>query len=138
MQSRRSRAREVVLQLLFQSDQNPKPMTRDAVRAFVDDRIHDDAEAAAFALNLFDGVHQQKDAIDAMLAATATNWKLHRMLPVDRNVLRLATYELRFAPEPTPAAAAINEAIELSRRFGSLDSPTFVNGILDTIANAPA
>jgi transcription antitermination protein NusB len=134
---RRSRAREVVVQLLFQHDQNPTPMPRPAVERFVRDRLERDAaDAVGFCLATFDGVIANRSGIDAQISATAENWRLNRMMPVDRNVLRLATYELAFAPEPTPAAVAINEAIELSRRLGSVDSPAFVNGILDKIAKA--
>jgi len=136
MTSRRTRAREVALQLLFQFDLNPKPLGRRAVEAFANDRLHREAEGVTFSLALFDGVLAQKESIDAQISATAENWKLHRMLPVDRNVLRLASYEIVFAKEP--AAVAINEAIELSRRYGSSDSPGFVNGILDKIAKTQA
>ncbi len=132
MTSRRSRAREVALQLLFQFDLNPKPIPRGAVEAFVRERLLDDEMAAEFCLTLFDGIMTNRDTLDAQISATAENWKLHRMLPVDRNVLRLCAYEMQIAKEPT--AVAIDEAIKLSRRFGSLDSPAFVNGILDKIA----
>ena len=84
------------------------------------------------------GVLAKKAEIDARITATAENWRLSRMLPADRNVLRLGVYEIAFAENPTPAAVAINEAIELARRFGSADSPAFVNGVLDKIAKSPA
>jgi N utilization substance protein B len=83
---------------------------------------------------MFHGVVANREEIDKVIAATAENWKLHRMLPVDRNVLRLATYEMLHMPDRTPPSAAITQAIELSRRYGSADSPAFVNGILDKIA----
>lgn len=130
---RRSRAREVVLQLLFQWDQNPAPVPRAAVERFAGERLLGDPELVAYALALLDGVMAHKDEIDAKLAAAATNWRLSRMMPVDRNVLRLGAYELLFDPEPQPLEVAINEAIELSRRFGSEDSPAFVNGVLDRL-----
>ncbi len=130
---RRSRAREVVLQLLFQWDQNPTAMPRAAVERFATDRLHGDAEMVSYALELFDGVVSQKDNIDLKLAAAATNWRLSRMMPADRNVLRLGAYELLYDPEPQPLEVVINEAIELSRRFGSEDSPAFVNGVLDRL-----
>lgn len=138
MQNRRSRAREVALQLLFQHDQNTQPMTDAVMEAFVRDRLQGDEESSAFCRNLLRGTLQNRERIDAKISDTAENWKLHRMLAVDRNVLRLATYELAFAPEPTPPTAAINEAVELARRFGSLDSPGFVNGVLDKIARPEA
>jgi N utilization substance protein B len=129
---RRSRAREVALQLLFQLDQNRKPMSEKAVTAFANDRIPRDAKSAAFCLELFKGVKTHRDAIDAVITATAENWRLTRMLPSDRNVLRLCAYELLHTAEPVPVL--INEAVELAKRFGTADSPAFVNGILDKVA----
>ena len=136
MLTRRSRAREVALQLLFQRDQNPRPVPRPAIDRFARDRLNDDDELAAFCLALYDGVVAKLAEIDPQLAATAENWRLSRMLPVDRNVLRLGAYELLHDPAGQPVGVVIDEAIELSRRFGSKDSPAFVNGILDRIAKA--
>jgi N utilization substance protein B len=82
---------------------------------------------------LYDGVVQHLTEIDARIAAVAQNWRLPRMAIVDRNVLRLGAYELLFAAEPTPVPVALDEAIELARRFGSADSPAFVNGVLDKL-----
>lgn len=132
--ARRSRAREVALQLLFQRDLNPTPVPRPAVERFVRERLLRDAEMSAYCLALYDGTLEKQADIDPKLTATATNWRLSRMLPVDRNVLRLAAYELLFDPAGQPAEVVINEAIELARRFGSADSPKFVNGVLDKIA----
>jgi N utilization substance protein B len=126
----------VALQLLFQFDQNPKGMPREAVEAFARDRLGGDAEAVTFGLVLYDGVLTNRPAIDELVSKTAENWRLARMLPVDRNVLRLGAYELAFTPDPAPVAVAVDEAIELSRRYGSADSPGFVNGILDKIAKS--
>jgi N utilization substance protein B len=131
---RRSRAREVAVQLLFQQDQNKKPMSAKAVAAFAADRLPRDPKAVAFCLALFDGVNTHRAAIDKTVAATAENWRLARMMPADRNVLRLGTYELLHAPTPEPVPVILNEAIELARRFGTADSPAFVNGILDRVA----
>ena len=136
MPTRRSRAREVALQLLFQRDLNAQPVPRPAIERFARDRLADDAAAAAFCLTLYDGVVARQAEIDPTLSATAENWRLNRMLPVDRNVLRLGAYELLFDPAGQPVPVVIDEAIELARRFGSKDSPGFVNGILDRIAKA--
>jgi N utilization substance protein B len=134
--ARRSRAREVALQLLFQWDQNPTAMPRAVIKRFVADRLLGDPEMSQYCLALFDGVVAHKDRIDPLLTATATNWRLSRMMPVDRNVLRLGTYELVFDPNAQPLEVVINEAIELARRFGSEDSPAFVNGVLDKVAKS--
>ena len=131
--ARRSRAREVALQLLFLKDQNGIPVPRPAVERFAHDRLRD-PDLVAFGLALYDGVLRHQVEIDQALAGTAENWRLHRMMPADRNVLRLGAYELLHDPEPSPAAAVLNEAIELARRFGTAESPGFVNGILDKIA----
>lgn len=133
---RRSRAREVVLQLLFQWDQNPTSIPRRAITQFARDRLLDDTQLVDYCLALFDGVVKHKDEIDSQLTTAATNWRLSRMMPVDRNVLRLGAYELLFDPNSQPLEVVINEAIELSRRFGSEDSPSFVNGVLDKIGQS--
>lgn len=131
--ARRSRSREVALQLLFQQDQNKIPLPRPTVEQFAKDRLRD-PDLIAFSLTLLDGVTQHQAEIDKTLSATAENWRLHRMMPVDRNVLRLGTFELLYEPEPSPVAAILNEAIELARRFGTEESPKFVNGVLDKIS----
>ena len=136
--TRRSRAREVALQLLFQRDYNPG-LDRAALERFAADRLRDPA-LVPFCLGLYDGTVAHLADLDARLAAAAQNWRLPRMAAVDRNVLRLGAYEVLCTPE-TPATVAINEAIELARRYGSAGSPAFVNGILDRLrqgAAAPA
>jgi N utilization substance protein B len=129
--TRRSRAREVALQLLFQRDANAD-VSRPVVERFARDRLGD-PDAEAFCLSLYDGVIGSLPHIDARIAAASENWKLHRMAACDRNVLRLGTYEIAHAPTPTPGPVALDEAIELARRYGSKDSPGFVNGVLDKV-----
>jgi transcription antitermination protein NusB len=129
--TRRSRAREVALQLLFQRDVNPD-VPRPVIEGFARDRLGN-SEAEAFCLALYDGVVRHLAEIDLRLTAASENWKLHRMAASDRNVLRLGTYEIAFAPEATPGPVALDEAIELARRYGSKDSPGFVNGVLDKV-----
>lgn len=133
--TRRSRAREVALQLLFQRDHN-SALDRAVIERFARDRLRDPA-LQPFSLGLFDGVVAHLPEIDEALTAAAENWRLPRMATVDRNVLRLGAYELRYTPE-TPASVALDEAIELARRFGSAESPAFVNGILDRIHKTEA
>jgi N utilization substance protein B len=128
--ARRSRAREVALQLLFQRDFNPREDRRNLER-FIHDRLGD-AELESFCTRLYDGVVSHQTEIDQRLTEVAENWRLARMAAVDRNVLRLGGYELLFAGD-TPASVALDEAIELARRFGSADSPAFVNGVLDKL-----
>ncbi len=137
MLTRRSRAREVALQLLFQKDLNPgTAVPRDVVERFARDRLHATEELTRYCLGLYDGVLANQAQIDPKISATAENWRLSRMTPVDRNVLRLGAYELLFDPQGQPVEVVIDEAIELARRFGAEDSPKFVNGVLDKIARA--
>src|SRR6266700_1345432 len=126
----RSRAREVALQLLFQRDHNPG-VDLVAIERFIQDRLADPG-LQTFCRTLFDGVVGHAAEIDERLTQAAENWRLPRMAGVDRNVLRLGAFELLFSSE-TPAGVTLNEAIELARRFGSADSPGFVNGVLDQI-----
>lgn len=129
--TRRSRAREVALQLLFQRDHNAD-VSWAAIQRFVHDRLNN-AEAEQFCLSLYSGVVKSLPDIDTRLTAASENWKLHRMAASDRNVLRLGAYEIALAPEPTPGPVALDEAIELARRYGSKDSSAFVNGVLDKV-----
>lgn len=128
--TRRSRAREVALQLLFQHDHNPG-VDPPAIEKFAHDRLRD-AALEQFCLELYQGVATHLSEIDARLAAAAENWRLPRMATVDRNVLRLGAFELLYTVD-TPPAVAFDEAIQLARRYGSADSPAFVNGVLDRL-----
>ena len=87
-----------------------------------------------FAERLVDGVTSNLDHIDGLIKDASTNWRIDRMANVDRNILRLATWELENISE-TPLKVVLNEAIELSKRFGSEDSSAFVNGVLDRIGS---
>ena len=125
--SRRSRAREVALQILFEDDVNPRA-SLDDTKKFLASRLNS-PDLEAFCLSLIQGVLRNRGELDTMLAETADNWSLDRMAATDRNVLRLGAYEILFTD--TPGRAAINEAVELAKRFGSANSAPFVNGILD-------
>ncbi len=128
--TRRSRAREVALQLLFQRDHNPG-IERAVQEQFIRDRLREPI-LQEFCQRLFDGFVAHQEEIDRRLAAAAENWRLPRMAAVDRNVLRLGAFELLYSQE-TPPAVAFDEAIELARRYGSSESPAFVNGVLDRL-----
>jgi N utilization substance protein B len=86
----------------------------------------------AFAERLVLGVHDQIGEMDRLIADSAEHWRVERMAVVDRNVLRMAIYELLHEPE-TPAAVVIDEAIEVAKKYGSEKSGTFINGVLDSI-----
>ena len=96
---------------------------------FLRKRLLGNEELIAFARSLLQGVLRNREELDQALAACAENWSLDRMAVTDRNVLRLGAYEILYTDVPRPAA--INEAVELARRFGSRHSSQFVNGILD-------
>jgi N utilization substance protein B len=134
MPHQRSRARDVALLLLYQHEINPR-MSRTALHEFVHERLKDPDDLEPFAWTLFDGVLTHRTEIDQQLARAAENWKVGRMAVVDRNVLRLGGFELLHLPE-TPPAVVLDEAIELARRYGSADSPAFVNGVLDRLSKS--
>ena len=127
--TRRSRAREVALQILYQDDLNPghNPAQTDE---FLENRLLS-AELKQFARSLVAGVRRNRSELDLLLSQTADHWSLGRMAATDRNVLRLGAYEILYAE--TPDRVAINEAVELAKRFGSRQSAQFVNGILDRL-----
>lgn len=129
--ARRSRAREVALQVLFQDDVNP-PETASVTMQFLQDRLKHE-ELVDFARGLIAGVRRNRGELDEMLGKIAANWSLHRMAGTDRNVMRLGAYEILYTD--TPGRVAINEAVELAKRFGSAQSAQFVNGILDKFLN---
>ncbi len=131
--SRRSRAREVALQVLFQEEVNPRE-SLDELGDFVATRLKSE-ELERFCLALLKGVKRNQDELDDMLAKIATNWSLDRMAATDRNVLRLGAYEILYTE--TPNRVAINEAVELAKRFGSSQSAQFVNGVLDKLLAEP-
>lgn len=128
--SRRSRARAIVLQILYQDDLNPT-QPEDVKIRFVNSRLKNNQALINFADQLILGVRQHRDELDDKLAKIADNWRLSRMAATDRNVLRLGAYELLHTD--TPAPVVINEAIELARRYGSDQSAQFVNGVLDRL-----
>ncbi|MDA1016657.1 MAG: transcription antitermination factor NusB [Planctomycetota bacterium] len=127
--ARRSKAREVALQMLFQIDLNPDVDPRD-IRKMINERISDE-DLRHFAWRLFVGVREYRNQIDEQIVAVAENWSLNRMPPTDRNALRLGAFEILFFD--TPRRVAIDEAIELAKLFGTKNSSQFVNGILDQL-----
>ncbi len=129
--TRRSRGREVALQVLYQIEQNPGASAGD-IRQFINRRLLGDKKLVEFTDSLITGVRNNQPQIDAMIKAVAENWRLDRMAAIDRNILRLGAYEVVFRPE-VPAKVAINEALELAKRYSTAQSSRFVNGILDRV-----
>jgi len=141
--STRRQAREVALQILYQLDLQEQLSAHQAVHLVIDhfrdpdeqEGVSLDGDALEFTESLVAGVQSQLVAIDAAITAASRNWRLERMARVDRNLLRLAVYELHHAAE-VPPKVAINEAIEIAKRFGTAESPAFINGILDRCLTA--
>jgi len=127
--TRRSRARQVAFQVLFQDDLNPRtnPAHADALLR----RRLRMPEMVEFARELVAGVRRNRPELDRLIDQTAEHWSLERISPTDRNILRLGAYEILHSDTPDPVA--IDEAIELAKRFGTAQSAAFVNGILDRL-----
>ena len=127
----RSLARCVAFQVLFQEDMNPgfaAEFGETFLGEELPDQDHDQEPLRVFARTLVNGTRLHQQEIDDQLTATATNWSISRMACSDRNVLRMAVFELRHMDTPHPVV--VNEAIELAKAFGTKDSAAFVNGIL--------
>lgn len=131
--SRRSKARELVVQMLYQVDCNTD-VSKEAIHEQIRERLTDDPEMFEFAWGLYSGTMNHRAEVDARITEVAQNWSIDRMAITDRNVLRLGAYELLFTD--VPHRVAINEALELSKTFGTKESSPFVNGVLDKLVPA--
>ena len=130
----RRAARALALQILYAGDGDTDQDVGAAVAAWpADFELEIDGEGRELAHRLAEDAARSGVAIDEKITAASRNWRLERMGRVDRNILRLAVGELSARPE-TPVRVVINEAVELAKRFGTSDSPAFVNGLLDRIA----
>ncbi|MFM7846042.1 MAG: transcription antitermination factor NusB [Planctomycetota bacterium] len=126
----RRRAREIALQVLYADDLNPSRNLAIA-EEFVRRRLNHHPTLVKFSNELIAGVRRNRVEIDKLLGRLAKNWSVERMAVIDRNVMRLATYEILHGD--TPPRVAINEALELAKRYGARQSSQFVNGILDRV-----
>jgi N utilization substance protein B len=128
----RRKARECALQMLFAADV-AETRADELARTFWSELADDesDEQARDFATRLAVGTLSHLEEVDERIKSRAEHWRIDRMATVDRNVLRLAVYE--FLYEPTPRTVAINEALEVARRFSTYEATQFINGILDAI-----
>jgi N utilization substance protein B len=129
-------SRELALQILYALDTNPAVGIRETLQTFREEQSDVLSRVREFAEDIVRGVQEHRDVIDEAIKARSRNWSLARMPRVDLNVMRLATFELMFRSD-IPKKVSINEAIEIARRFGDKESPSFVNGILDEIEACP-
>jgi len=130
----RHRSREHALQILYQWDMRKQPVD-ESIATFYGSLYSEESAARPerdeFLEQLVRGTVEKSGEIDAMISGHAEHWRIERMPAVDRNILRLAIYELRNTD--TPPAVAIDEALELARRFSTEESVQFVNGVLDAV-----
>jgi transcription antitermination protein NusB len=129
----RRKGRELAMQALYQIE-----MTGDASGAAVDrflGHFEGNAHAKEFARRLVSGVVSQQAEIDRVIERCTENWKLIRLAKVDLIILRMASYELIFCPD-IPLNVSLDEAIEIGKRYGTDDSATFINGVLDQVAQS--
>ena len=129
----RRKGRELALQLLYQADITCDPSPAAVELAL--GRLSGSDRTKDFARRLVRGVLEHRVEIDRILAESSRNWRLGRMAKVDLNILRIATYEMLHCPD-IPLNVSIDEALEVSKRYGSEESPPFINGVLDQVAVA--
>ena len=129
----RRKARECALQMLFAADIGGAARPDDLVRVYWEELGEPDLDEGAreFATRLVAGALAHLEELDERIRSRAEHWRISRMAVVDRNILRMAVYE--FLHEPTPRTVAINEALEIARRFSTYEATQFINGILDAI-----
>ena len=132
--STRRDARELALRMLFELDLGKQPVD-DVLQAGLAQSNLDDPHRE-LAEELVRGTLTHKDEIDTKVAALATDWALDRQAAVDRNILRLSSYELLYRPD-APVAAVVNEAVELAKKYSTAESGRFVNGVLGALARLP-
>jgi len=126
----RSKAREIALCALYNTEVS-KQDYRDILRNYFENYPKKN-EVKDFSFMLVEGVMKNCSYLNSVIKKYVKNWEIERMAIIDRNILRLASFELMFVDD-IPPKVSINEAVELAKRFGDIDSPRFVNGILDKI-----
>lgn len=128
---KRRKARELALQILFQTDIGNLQLD-EAIEMTFADASGLDHEIRKYAIQLVRGVWQHKSELDAKIQSFASRWTVERMAAVDRNLIRIALYEILYVPD-VPHRVAINEAVELAKEYGTTGSRRFVNGVLGAI-----
>lgn len=129
----RRKARELAVQALFQLDFNTDVTTEEALNSALHEREDTNETTRLYAQALVEGTQQNLAAIDEYISELSREWKIDRMAGVDRNIARMAIYEMKYSQECLDPGVAINEAVELAKTFGTEDSSRFINGILGSI-----
>ena len=128
---KRRRSREHALKILYMSDiRGENPI--DLIDEYWTMNENEEQDVKNFAEKIVKGVFENKENIDKKISSTIVNWDFNRLGVIDRNILRIGTYELLFE-EKIPAVVSINEAIEIAKKYGTEDSPKFINGVLHKI-----
>ena len=130
----RRKSRELALKVLYQMEHGDAS-AEEALASFADN-FAAPARLWAYVRELVMGISERARDIDQALSSASRRWRVERMDRVDRNILRLACYEMLFAADPVPTRVAINEAVELAKRYGADESPAFINAVLDSLMAA--
>ncbi len=128
----RRKGRSVAVQILYQLEINGQEIEQN-LPVFWEHHVHDDA-VREFAERIARGVWQNRESIDTLIVDTTKNWSLKRIAPIDRNILRVAIYEILHC-EDIPYKVTLNEAIELGKKYGCDKSGAFINGVLDSVGD---
>ena len=129
----RRRSRELILQFLFQNEFGMKASDLGAFNRFAE-HFSVEPEVLEYANQLAAGIGENGATVDGLIQSHSAHWKISRMSLVDLNVMRIAVFEMKFMRPQVPPTVAINEAVEIAKKYGSTDSGAFVNGILDNVA----
>ena len=129
----RREIREHIFIMLFRKDFHDKSELNEQMELYINELEEPSPQEAEFLAKRFQAIAQKLDEIDSIIANVSSGWKLNRMGKVDLTILRLAVYEMRY-DDDIPVKVAINEAVELAKKFGGDDSPSFINGILAKLA----
>ncbi len=130
MTGTRRKAREIALQVLYMMDVGDR--SRQEAYELYCRQFEPRRKSLPYAVEVLEGVEVNRERIDETIRAAAQNWRLERMAAIDRNILRIAVYEL-VCRDDVPDRVGINEAIEIAKRFGTGESVPFINGILDAV-----
>ncbi len=123
-------AREIALQILFQTEFAPQMSLNSLAEVYGQSF---DESTMDYALQLIRGVQNNHSSIDSKIQASSNHWKLDRMATIDRNILRIAVFEMAIMSTPLKSNIVINEAVEIAKKFSTTDSASFINGLLDQI-----